>query len=392
MISVEKALKCVYSQKIRLKNSVFISTNNALGYVLSHDLIAPISLPSFRQSSMDGYGLSDIQSSKYKVVGEIKAGDYFEKKINEGEAIRIFTGAHVPDSVKSVVIQEKVVFKNNNNIELNEMPKLYSNIREKGDQIKKGEIVLKKGFLLNEASLALMSSLGIEKIKVYEKPKISILITGNELISSDKKLKPGQVYDSNSILLENVLKMNGITNFNFYKARDNKKNTFDSIKKAFLISDLVIISGGISVGKYDFVKECLNKVGIKQLFYKVNQKPGKPLFFGRKNNKFVFALPGNPGSTLTCYHIYVKNFIYKLMGTKKNNFSHKFSVYLKHPLKYDEKRDIFLKGYYEDNKVISLNHQKSFKIIGFTNANCLIHLEKGKKNLKANSKVDIILI
>ena len=390
MISVEKALKFVHSQKVILKSGLSISTRNGLGYVLSDDLIAPISLPNFRQSSMDGYGLSDTKSLTYKVVGEIKAGDYYKKKINKGEAIRIFTGAHVPDSVKSVIIQEKVIFKNNT-IKLNELPKLYSNIREKGDQIKKGEIALKKGFLLNEASLGLISSLGIKKIKVYEKPKVSILITGNELISIDKKLKPGKVYDSNSILLKNVLKMNGITKLNFYKVRDNKKKTFDSIKKAFVISDLIIISGGISVGKYDYVRECLNDIGIKQLFYKVNQKPGKPLFFGRKDDKFVFALPGNPGSTLTCYHIYVKNFIYKLMG-KKKNYSDKFSVYLKHPLKYDEKREVFLKGFYENNKVTSLNHQKSFKMIGFANANCLIHLEKGKKNLKENSKVDIILI
>lgn len=390
MISVEKALKFVHSQKVKLKSGLSISTRNGLGYVLSGDLIAPISLPNFRQSSMDGYGLSDTKSLTYKVVGEIKAGDYYKKKINKGEAIRIFTGAHVPDSVKSVVIQEKVVFENNN-IKLDELPKLYSNIREKGDQIKKGEIALKKGFLLNEASLGLISSLGIKKIKVYEKPKISILITGNELISTDKKLKPGKVYDSNSILLKNVLKMNGITKLNLYKVRDNKTNTFNSIKKAFTVSDLVIISGGISVGKYDYVKECLNDFGIKKLFYKVNQKPGKPLFFGRKDNKFVFALPGNPGSTLTCYHIYVKNFIYKLMG-KKKYYPDKFSVYLKHPLKYNEKREVFLKGYYENNYVTSLNHQKSFKMIGFANANCLIHLEKGKKNLKQNSKVDIILI
>ena len=390
MISVEKALKFVHSQKVILKSGLSISTRNGLGYVLSDDLIAPISLPNFRQSSMDGYGLSDTKSLTYKVVGEIKAGDYYKKKINKGEAIRIFTGAHVPDSVKSVVIQEKVVFENNN-IKLDELPKLYSNIREKGDQIKKGEIVLKKGFLLNEASLGLISSLGIKKIKVYEKPKVSILITGNELISIDKKLKPGKVYDSNSILLKNVLRMSGITKLNLYKVRDNKKHTFNSIKKAFIVSDLVIISGGISVGKYDYVKECLNDLGIKKLFYKVNQKPGKPLFFGRKDNKFVFALPGNPGSTLTCYHIYVKNFIYKLMG-KKKYYSDKFSVYLKHPLKYDEKREVFLKGYYENNYVTSLNHQKSFKMIGFANANCLIHLEKGKKNLKENSKVDIILI
>ena len=390
MISVEKALKFVHSQKVKLKSGLSISTRNGLGYVLSSDLIAPISLPNFRQSSMDGYGLSDTKSLTYKVVGEIKAGDYYKKKINKGEAIRIFTGAHVPDSVKSVVIQEKVVFENNT-IKLDELPKLYSNIREKGDQIKKGEIALKKGFLLNEASLGLISSLGIKKIKVYEKPKVSILITGNELISIDKKLKPGKVYDSNSILLKNVLKMSGIKKLNLYKVRDNKKHTFNSIKKAFIVSDLVIISGGISVGKYDYVKECLNDLGIKKIFYKVNQKPGKPLFFGRKDNKFVFALPGNPGSTLTCYHIYVKNFIYKLMG-KKKYYSDKFSVNLKHPLKYDEKREVFLKGYYENNYVTSLNHQKSFKMIGFANANCLIHLEKGKKNLKENSKVDIILI
>ena len=188
MISVEKALKFVHSQKVILKSGLSISTRNGLGYVLSDDLIAPISLPNFRQSSMDGYGLSDTKSLTYKVVGEIKAGDYYKKKINKGEAIRIFTGAHVPDSVKSVIIQEKVIFKNNT-IKLKELPKLYSNIRDKGDQIKKGEIALKKGFLLNEARLGLISSLGIKKIKVYEKPKVSILITGNELISIDNGKK-----------------------------------------------------------------------------------------------------------------------------------------------------------------------------------------------------------
>ena len=390
MISVEEALNIIDNQVVNLLAVEVIDVSKSLGRVLAETIISPISLPSFRQSSMDGYALNISDSFEYKVVGESKAGNQCLINLKPGEAVRILTGAHVPDSAQTIVIQENVQV-NEKTITIESIPKEGSFIRKVGEEVKKGDSTLEKGFLLNEASLGFIYSLGIQKIKVYSLPKVSILITGNELVSIGEKIGTGKIYESNSIVIQSVLHKKGIKDIRVYVIKDTLKDTIQSVKKALDVSNLVLISGGISVGDYDFVKVALHEIGVKKIFYRVKQRPGKPLFFGKIENKFVFALPGNPASTLNCFYVYVSPFLNKLMGDVNN------SLYrLKSPLKnsFSKKGDkaVFLKAISRDYKVVILEHQQSSKMISFAQSNCLVYINEGDVDLEKGDLVDVLLL
>ena len=390
MISVEEALNIIDNQVVKLPAVEIIDVSKALGRVLAETIISPISLPSFRQSSMDGYALNISDSFEYKLVGESKAGDECSNKLNPGEAVRIFTGAHVPNSAQSIVIQENVQI-NKKTITIESIPKEGSFIRKVGEEVKKGDSTLEKGFLINEASLGFIISLGLQKIKVYSLLKVSIVITGNELVPTGEKIGIGKIYESNSIVLQSALHKKGIIDISVSVAKDTLKDTIQSIKKAFNTSNLLLISGGISVGDYDFVKVALSEIGVKEKFYKVKQRPGKPLFFGEIENKFVFALPGNTASTLNCFYVYVSPFLSKLMGDANNSLQ-RLNVPLKNSFSKVRGRAVFLKAIYNDYEVVILEHQKSSKMISFAHANCLVYLNEDNFNLKNGDLVDILLL
>jgi molybdopterin molybdotransferase len=390
MISVEEALNILDNQVVNLPAVETINVSKGLGRVLSETIISPISLPSFRQSSMDGYALNVFDSFEYKLVGESKAGDQCLIKLHPGEAVRILTGAHVPDSAQAIVIQEHVQV-NGKIITIESIPKEGSFIRKVGEEVKKGDSTLNKGFLLNEASLGFITSLGLQKIKVYSLLKVSILITGNELVPIGEKIGTGKIYESNSVVIQSALYKKGIKDIRVFVVKDTLKDTIQSIINAFETSNLVLISGGISVGDYDFVKVALDKIGVKKIFYKVKQRPGKPLFFGEIDNKFIFALPGNPASTLNCFYVYVSQFLSKLMGD--TNYS---LLRLRAPLKNSfskvEGRAVFLKAIYKNYQVFILEHQQSSKMISFTHANCLVYFNEGSINLEDGALVDVLLL
>ncbi len=390
MISVEEALNIIDAQVVNLPAIEIIDVSKGLGRVLADDIISPISLPSFRQSSMDGYALNISDSFEYKVVGESKAGDQCLINLKPGEAVRILTGAHVPDSAQTIVIQENVKV-NEKTITIDSIPKEGSFIRKVGEEVNKGDFTIDKGFFLNEASLGFIYSLGIQKIKVYSLLKVSILITGNELVSIGKKIETGKIYESNSVVLQSALHKKGIEDIRVFFVKDTLKDTIQNVKKAFDTTNLVLISGGISVGDYDFVKLALHKIGVKKIFYRVKQRPGKPLFFGEIENKFVFALPGNPASTLNCFYVYVSPFLSKLMGGV-NNSLHRIKVPLKNSFSKKGDRAVFLKAIYRDYTVVILEHQQSSKMISFAQSNSLVFINEGDVNLEKGDLVDVLLL
>ncbi len=312
MISVFQALSII-DQNTEALGSSILPLANANGSILAEDVKAPINLPPFRQSAMDGYAFQHGELVELNLIGESKAGDYEEFEISESDCLRIFTGARVPDQVDTVVMQEHVE-KTSNGIRIVKKPELGTNVRPIGEQIKQGEIVLKRGTKINAAIVGFLAGLGISEVLVIRKPKISLIVTGNELQAPGTDLKPGSVYESNRVMLEAALALENVDLIHSDHVLDDKESTFEAIKKG-LQADLLLISGGISVGDYDFVKEALEKNGVEEKFYKVNQKPGKPLWYGKKEEKQVFALPGNPASSLTCFLIYAVAAIRKLNGS-----------------------------------------------------------------------------
>lgn len=389
MIKVEEALTIIEANSAKMPAQQ-IAVSKALGYVLAEKVISPIHMPPFRQSAMDGYAFIHSIKHQYDIVSTSQAGDHSNLKLNANEAVRIFTGAFVPDDADTVVMQEHVIA-NKNSILIAAMPVKSANIRPKGEQIAKDDIVFEAGTLMTPAAIGFLASLGITEIKVHKKPKVAVLVTGNELVKPGEKLKKGKIYESNSVMLQAALETIGIKKTKVYSVKDNLKATKKALKSILKKYDIVLISGGISVGDYDFVKEALLQNDVKELFYKINQKPGKPMFFGSKNETLVFALPGNPASSLTNFYIYVVPAIKSRIGFLE---IHKTKVIrkLNSDLKNNTGKTLFLKAKYNETHVEVLDSQSSAMLNTFAVANSLLIVPEGIEEYKKGQLVTLLPI
>ncbi len=321
MLSYKQALEKILKYSFTLKVKLLV-LREALGLVVAKDIYSQEPFPSFDNSAVDGYAISlgsngsDLSES-LKLQGEVRAGEIFKEGLKSDHAIRIFTGAPIPRGTQAVVMQEHTE-RINGSVILLKLPKLNDNIRFRGEDFLKGTILVKKGTLLGPTHLALLATVGYKKIPVYPSAKVAILATGSELLKLGKGLKPGKIRDSNSILLEALVKQVGGDPFSFPSVGDNPRAICSRIRKGFK-SDMLLISGGVSVGKYDFVREVLKKEGVKEIFWKVDIKPGKPLFFGKKDQTLIFGLPGNPVSVFVTFLEFVKPAILEMQGAKKKS-------------------------------------------------------------------------
>lgn len=393
MISVERAKKLV-EQNTEVLSSIEIGLAEGLEYVLSEDVYAPISHPPFQQSAMDGYAIGQFKkntpSNTFKLVGEVKAGDLSTFSLKEGEAIRIFTGAIVPNGTMSVIMQE-VTEVNGDELFINQEIKAGSNIRLEGSQIKVGELALPKGTALSPAGLGFLADLGITILKVYSKPKVGLIVTGNELVKAGQKLQKGQIYESNSTTLTSALSATGINVAATKSVQDSLEQTTLTIQKMMESMEVIIISGGISVGDYDFVGEALKSLNVEEVFYKVKQKPGKPLFFGKKNKCLVFALPGNPSAALTCYYQYVLPTIRKMCGKSVHSLE-KRHLELKNGYVKKGDRAHFLKAKVEGDTVEILERQSSAMLYSFAVANALVYIPENKDEVQSGELVEVQML
>ncbi len=390
MITVEQAIDLVRQNVMPTTHLIEKDIDRADGFVLSKDVFSPINMPPFRQSAMDGYAVNLDQVNAYRLIGEIKAGDPADMMIEKGEAVRIFTGAAVPDSANTIVIQEHIERQDNivkplRPIELN------MNIRPMGEQVNKGDLALPKGTVINPAAIGFLASLGIQKVQVYKKPSVSLVITGNELQAPGEPLQHGKIYESNAVMLKKALNQAGISELRLLKVEDNYPATLNTINEALTESELVLISGGISVGDYDFVGDVLEELEVTQLFYKVKQKPGKPLFFGKKESKYVFALPGNPASSLSCFYMYVLPAINRLKGNLEFN---PLTVKARTKSKFSKKGDRaqFLKAIYKDGEVEILEGQNSSMLHTFALANALVYMPAELEQADKGDLLTVILL
>jgi len=389
MIEVKEALEIVAANSNAMPTQK-IKVHKARGYVVAETIYSPISMPPFRQSAMDGYAFTHSIRHQYDIVGISQAGDHSNIKLKQNEAIRIFTGAYVPDDADTVVMQEHVMA-NTDSILIAQMPEKNTNVRPKREQIGKGDVVFEPNTLLTPAAIGFLACLGITEIEVYKKPKVGILVTGNELTEPGKKLKKGKIFESNSIMIQAALETIGIKKTKVYRVKDNLKATKNALKSILKKNDIVLISGGISVGDYDFVKEALLKNGVEELFYKINQRPGKPMFFGSKNETLVFALPGNPASSLTNFYIYVSPAVKNKMGFSE---IHKPKIVrkLNSEIKNDTGKTLFLKAKYDETNVTILEGQSSAMLNSFAVANGLVIVGQDVENLKNGQLVTILPI
>ena len=389
MVSVQDAFSILQNNLPALQQ-VEIPLIQVQKHVLASAVFSPINMPPFRQSAMDGYALCLFEGLEYEIIGEIKAGDSHLVELLPGQAIKIFTGAAVPDSAQAVIQIEKVSEKDGR-LFLQEPVKPETNVRPVGEQISVGELALEKGTLLNAAAIGFLAGLGFTSAKVFQKPKVGIVVTGNELTKPGEPLEYGKVYESNGIMLATALKEAYFENVALYEVNDDFENTKNKLAEALSANDVVLVSGGISVGDYDFVARALKELEVETLFYKVNQKPGKPLFAGKTKDKIVFALPGNPAAALTCFYVYVLPTLTILSG-KATNYNQTVRKTISHDFSVNNSRCQFLKANIVNDEANVLSHQASSMLNSFAVSNGLVFVPDGIYELKKGDKVEVYLL
>ncbi len=389
MISIAEAKKLL-DEQVEALLPVQLTIAEAVDRVLAEDIFSPVDLPLFDQSAMDGYAVrmaAEKNSNSFELVGEIKAGDAGAIQLAEGQAVRIFTGAPVPVTADAVVIQEKVTEKQGI-VYVDGRVTEGAFIRKKSAQAKMGNRVLRKGAVVTPAMAGFLASMGIRSVQVSKRPCVSLLVTGNEIISPGQPLLPGQVYECNSFSIRAALKQFQVPVQSTLFAKDERKDLFEQVETGLRNADLLLITGGISAGKYDLVGEVLQELGVETIFYKVAQKPGKPLFAGKLGKKIVFALPGNPASVLVCFYQYVFPAIRKMMGYSNADYGTK-KLPLLRALRNEDGRDCFFRAKLEKNGVLPLEGQDSYMLHSFASADAFILIAGDKKFTAEGEEVEV---
>jgi molybdopterin molybdotransferase len=385
-ISVQEAKKILKGLSLA-GEKVNLPLQKSLGYWTAVPMYSPMQVPSFDNSGMDGYAIAWEEEGESRLLAQVvQAGAFPDFTLEKGTAVRIFTGAPVPQGADTVVQQEWVRVKGDRIFFESGKLTQGMNLRRAGSQCEQGQLILPTGTRITPGTLGLLASLGIEEVPVFAAPQVSIILTGDEVVELGQALQPGQIYNANGPALLGYLSQLGILDVKVYKVKDDSAEVIRVIGEALASSDVLLLTGGISVGDFDFVKEGLAENGVETLFYKVKQKPGKPLLAGVKGSKLVFALPGNPASVLTCFMQYVKPSLGQWMGNPAA-----WEQESRYPLatnwEKQVKLTVFLKARLVSGVVEVLPGQESFNLLSFGSADGLIEIREDQQALKEGALV-----
>ncbi len=402
MLSFSEANTIIQTELKRIQYKVEeIDLVESTGRILAENIIADVNLPPFDNSAMDGYAIKySAEINKWKVKGEISAGNFTEISVEETNAVSIMTGAQIPHNCDVIIPIEDVEFQNDF-IQLKENTKIKPNlnIRRKGEDLEKGKIALAKNTLLKSHHIAVAAACGREKLKVYAKLKIGVLATGDELVDLKSKPREDKIRCSNLYSLLSAVKEMNMHGVNLGIVCDKKELIKDRINLALESDlDIFITTGGVSVGKYDYIKEIHEAIGIDIKFWRVYIKPGKPLLFGVYENNgkttIVFGLPGNPVSCLVNFLLFVKMNLDTLLNL--NQYENPQAVLKDDVIKKDKKRH-FMRGQLKRNinggfEVSKVGSQSSGNLAQMGQSNCLFVVEEETMNPKKGDLVECIMI
>ena len=417
MIDYEKALSLVLLSaesmpvgRVRLEDT--------LGYVLARPLTASFDLPRFDHSAMDGYGIrvADLAGAgkhsprSLPVARTIYAGNSLGGRLQKGTAVKLMTGAWLPLGVDAVVMQEYCRQKGDE-VLIAYSPKPGENIRKRGEEFKKGALVLDAGTQLTPPAVGLLATFGNSSVEVYRKPAVSILTIGDELLTPGARCRGGMIYDSNTYTLAAALKGMGIAEISLNQLKDDRRKLRTSLEKELDNSDVILTVGGVSVGELDLVKEILSNLGVEQIFWKAAIKPGKPVMFGRyvpskhakksgkpdpkQRAKLVFGLPGNPVAALLAFQQLVKPALHKMTGLKEPRMII-LPARLAAPRNKKAGRLEWVRGVvrFKDGKIMvwPTGGQSSHMLGGLAEANCLIQLPASQTHFEEGQEVMVELL
>jgi molybdopterin molybdotransferase len=398
MISVEEAIEVLLAN-LPERRVAQVSFESALGRILAEDLVATSDIPPFCRAGVDGFAVlaADVANApvELNIIGEIRAGGGMPGKLNPGEAMAIMTGAPVPEGSNAVeMIEMCEIVSPCKRVKILKSLRVNENLSPKGSEAKAGTSILKAGHRIGPAELSVMATFGYTRAKVYAKPSVAILATGDELVEVGATPQPGQIRNSNAHCLLSQLVYLGFQADYLGIARDN----MDDLRRKILLGlerDVLIITGGVSMGEYDFVRDIFQELGLEILFNKVAIKPGKPTVFARKGEKLIFGLPGNPISALITFECFVRPALGRLCGMTNPELP-RMKGELLADMRQSPGRTAYMPAWVtwqEDGwKVEPLTWRSSGDIVGFAGANATFIFPKDRDLLRRGEIVEIMLL
>jgi molybdopterin molybdotransferase len=394
---VAKARELIRQYLTPVSGTLRVPIRSALGRVLAEDVISPFNVPAHVNSAMDGYAVrfEDLNSRSETVLavaGSAFAGVPYGKPLDRGECVRIMTGAVVPQGADTIVMQEHATV-DGAKVGIAPGQKKGQHVRLAGEDLKSGEAALRRGQAVGPAELGLIASLGIGEVRVYRPLRVAFFSTGDELVSIGAPLKEGQIYDSNRYTLYGMLTRMGLDIFDMGVVRDDPASLEAAFREAAAMADVIVTSGGVSVGEADFVKQMLNKLG-EVVFWKIAMKPGRPLAYGKIGASHFFGLPGNPVSVMVTFYQFVRDALLVLMGRTWVSTAPVLKATCLTPLKKAPGRTEFQRGILSPQDdgswtVRVTGEQGSGILRSMSEANCFIILPEHQGNVEPGSVVDV---
>ncbi len=401
MIPFQEA-KSIIAQNLFNMRKETVTLNESVGRVLRQNIVSSFPSPRFNNSAMDGFAVrskdlkdaSKINPIKLKIVGVSSAGLPSNISIGKGECAQCMTGAEIPKGADAIVMVEDTSgFLDNDFVNIMTSVSFGKHIRKKGEEIKEGDVLIKEGIRITANEIGTCATFGYGELDVSKRPKVSIFGTGNELVEPGMKLGKGQIYNSNLYVFSELVEKAGAEIKMREVIKDDKESLKSFLSQALEESDVIISSGGVSMGRYDYVRDVLIELGVKEHFWKVAQKPGKPLFFGTKENKLIFGLPGNPVSSYIGFMKWVWPVLKDIMGEniEKPLYGKLDELFPREKTKH---RFLFGQAEYKNGILVCrpTNRVGSHMLTSALGANCILSAKPGDGFLKPGESIRINLL
>lgn len=399
-IPVVEAMHRCLNQDIRMTQTK-VDLYEAEGYILAEDIVATYDIPRFDKSPYDGFAIRSQDSQgasgdhriSFKVIDHIGAGTVSTETLKEGEAVRIMTGAELPNGADAVVMLEQTV-QTETGFTLRKPFAYQENVSLKGEETRTGEIVLSKGQRLNAGGIAVLATFGYRQVPVYQKPSVAVIATGSELLDVEDELEPGKIRNSNGPMIHALLRQEGVHSEVYKIQKDDFESSLDVVKMAASIHDIVITTGGVSVGDFDYLPDIYRALDAEVLFNKVMMRPGSVTTVAVTENTFLFGLSGNPSACYTGFELFVKPALYRMMGAHRY-----YPMLIQATLMEDFKkanpftRFVRATATFDGRSatVKPSGFNKSGAVVAIAHSNAIIVLPNGTRGYTTGHQVDVLL-